>query len=73
MHENRQEIEARIQSLEEHLATLRGKLAALEEKEQHKAIDHLDDYMKAVDNELDSLRRFWPEAIKELRRLVGKP
>lgn len=62
----------RIQRLEQHLAELKARLAKLEENELHGAIDHLDEHLQVVDHEMDSLRAFWPEAMKEFRRLFGK-
>lgn len=69
---SKRELEERIHSLEESLAELKRKLADLQAEEQHEAIDHLNEFLHEVDHELDSLRTFWPEAMKELRRILGR-
>ncbi|MDO6683553.1 MULTISPECIES: hypothetical protein [unclassified Oceanobacter] len=72
MSENKQELQRKIEKMELRLAELKTRLAAVELAEQHEAVDHLDEYLQAVDHEYDSLRAFWPVVVQEFRTLLGK-
>lgn len=56
-----EDIRARIRELRASVDHLQTKLADLEADEhaQHEQIDHLDDYMHAVDTKFSSLQQFW--------------
>lgn len=59
---NHQETEARIrelrQSIDELEQQLRNTIAA-KEHAQHETLEHLDEYMDAVDTKVSSLKVFW--------------
>ena len=67
----KEELQNRIEDLEESLAELKGKLRKLEEDEQHAAIDNLEVYLDAVDNKYANLRDFWSTVADELRDLLN--
>lgn len=67
MNPKRQELEARIADMEADLGGLKARLRALEEQEQHEAIDNLDQYLQAMDHKWDNLREFWGLVLDELR------
>lgn len=65
----RQALEEKISDLEETLATLKAKLKAEYESEQHAEIDRLEEYLGDLDNKHANLQDFWKllrEEIKEL-------
>ena len=60
------ETEARIKELRQSIDELEHQLNEAKNLEcaQHDSLDHLDEYMNAVDTKLSSLKLFW----KELKR-----
>lgn len=67
--ENRdyQETEARIRELRHSIDELERQLRntiAASENAQHETLEHLDEYMDAVDTKVSSLKTFW-QALKE--------
>jgi len=63
MHTNsRQETEARIRELRQSIDELEHQLSNTidaDETTQHKTLEHLDEYMNAVDTKVSSLKLFW--------------
>lgn len=63
MHTNsRQETEARIRELRQSIDELEQQLSNTidtDETAQHKTLEHLDEYMNAVDTKVSSLKLFW--------------
>lgn len=63
MHTNsRQETEARIRELRQSIDELEQQLSNTinaDEINQHKTLEHLDEYMNAVDTKVGSLKLFW--------------
>lgn len=70
---NRQETQKRIHELRETLNALEAQVADLEveEQAQHEQIEHLDDYIDAVDTKLSSLQLFWNTLKQEWRKPKG--
>lgn len=56
---NRQEKEQRIIELREALTRLEAELQKDMEREQHHAIDDLDEHFEAVEMKLNNLKAFW--------------
>lgn len=65
-------LEAKISELEQTLAGLKTQLKAESEREQHEAIDRLEDYLGAVDNKHTSLQEFWKVLRQEVTELLGE-
>lgn len=64
---NRQETEARIRELRQSIDELEQQLSNTidaDETTQHKTLEHLDEYMNAVDTKVSSLKLFW-QTLKE--------
>jgi hypothetical protein len=64
---NRQETEARIRELRQSIDELEQQLSNTidaDEATQHKTLEHLDEYMNAVDTKVSSLKLFW-QTLKE--------
>lgn len=63
MHTNsRQETETRIRELRQSIDELEQQLSNTidtDETTQHKTLEHLDEYMNAVDTKVSSLKLFW--------------
>lgn len=67
----REEAEQRIRELRESISQLEGELErhkAWEEAEQHALLDHLDQYIDAVDDKVSSLKLFWNTLRQEWRK-----
>ena len=68
---NREEAEQRIRELRESISQLESELErhkAQEEEAQHTLIDHLDQYIDAVDDKVSSLKLFWNTLRQEWRK-----
>ncbi|MEC9486104.1 MAG: hypothetical protein UMU76_01195 [Prosthecochloris sp.] len=68
----REELEAKITDLETSLNTLKKQLREEVEKEQHRDIDHLEEYLDEVDHRYGNLRDFWGIVRKELRDFFAR-
>jgi len=67
---SRQETEARIQELRQSIDELERQLkntVDAKKRAEHEALEHIDEYMNAVDTKMNSLRLFW-QALKEERQ-----
>lgn len=64
---NRQEKEQRIIELREALTRLEAELKKDMEREQHQAIDDLDEHFEAVEMKLNNLKTFWSTLKSEWR------
>ena len=66
-HYNRQETEARIKALRDSLNQLEAQLAQhrAEDEDQHDLIEHLDEFIDAVDYKVLSLKSFWESLKRE--------
>ncbi len=62
----KQELQRQIGELETTLASLQEKLQEETAKDQHEAIDSLEEYLDAADNKFCCIREFW----KVLREVV---
>ncbi|HBR97261.1 MAG TPA: hypothetical protein DD979_07765 [Gammaproteobacteria bacterium] len=67
----KQELQDKITDLEVSLAALKSELDKEEEKEQHAAIDNLEDYLSQIDNKYENLRSFWHIVADEFRGLFN--
>ena len=67
----REALEEKIGDLEQTLAGLRAQLRAETEREQHEAIDRLEEFIGAVDNKHANLQDFWKVLRDEIRELFG--
>ncbi|SMF05057.1 hypothetical protein SAMN02745866_00395 [Alteromonadaceae bacterium Bs31] len=70
--EKKQELERRIDVLEDSLKDLRAQLSVVEQEAQHEAIDHLENYANAIEHKYDDLKEFSSVVVKELRQLLHK-
>lgn len=63
----RQETEERIKALRESLNQLEGQLATHRQQDasQHDLIEHLDEFIDAVDHKVLSLKTFWNSLKKD--------
>ena len=68
----KQELETQIEELETALLQLKTKLRAIEQQEQHDAIDNLDTYLQSMDHKWENIRNFWPIVLEELRDIFSK-
>ncbi|MEL6210849.1 MAG: hypothetical protein AAFR44_11865 [Pseudomonadota bacterium] len=59
----------RIDDLEGTLAKLKAHLQAEQEREQHDAIDRLDEHLGDLDNKYANLQDFWKVLREEMRDL----
>ncbi len=69
--DRREALEEKIGDLEQTLAGLRAQLRAETEREQHEAIDRLEEFIGAVDNKHANLQDFWKVLREEIRELFG--
>ena len=69
---HQQELQDRIEELEETLSRLKEKLREQRETQQHLAIDNLEGYLDEVDHKAESLKRFWLVITDEIRRLLDR-
>lgn len=67
----KQELQSRIEELEDSLSELKGKLRKEEEYEQHVVIDNLEIYLEEVDHKYENLRDFWLIVADEFRERFG--
>ena len=67
----RQALEEKISDMEKALAALKAKLKVEVEREQHEAIDRLEDYLGEVDHKAASLQEFWTVLREEIRELFS--
>ena len=67
----REALEEKIGDLEQTLAGLRAQLQAETEREQHEAIDRLEEFIGAVDSKHANLQDFWKVLRDEIRELFG--
>lgn len=67
----REALEEKISDLEGTLANLRTQLKAESEREQHEAIDRLEEYLGDLDNKHANLQDFWKVLREEIKELFG--
>ena len=67
----REALEEKIGDLEQTLAGLREQLRAETEREQHEAIDRLEEFIGAVDSKHANLQDFWKVLRDEIRELFS--
>ncbi|MBO8093254.1 MAG: hypothetical protein J7D60_08100 [Prosthecochloris sp.] len=68
----REELEAKIVDLEASLNALKKQLRDEVEQEQHRDIDHLDEYIDEVNHRYSNLKDFWHIVGKELRERFAR-
>ena len=68
----REVLEEKICDLEATLAQLKTQLKVETEHEQHEAIEHLEDYLGAIDNKHANLQEFFRVLKEEIAALLGK-
>lgn len=66
------EKQEKIRELREAIAQLERELEKDIEREQHEAIEHLEDYFKMVDSKFDNLKLLWEALKAELKQMFGK-
>lgn len=66
---NRREKEQKIVELHEALTRLEAELQKDMEREQHQAIDHLEEHFDAVEMKLNNLKAFWATLKSEWRKV----
>lgn len=64
--DHRRETETRIRELRQSIEALERELesSATQEQAQHEVLEHLDEYINAVDTKTSSLKLFW-QTLKE--------
>lgn len=67
----KQALEEKISDLEQTLAHLRAQLKAESEREQHEAIDRLEEYLGDLDNKHANLQEFWKMLREDIKELFG--
>lgn len=67
----RQALEEKIGELEETLGRLKAQLKVESEREQHEAIDRLEDYLGEIDNKHANLQEFWKVLRDEIKELFS--
>lgn len=73
VHQQRQELEAKINHLETKLTQMRQQLVELEAAEQHDAVDHLETCLEEVDEKYRNLKDFGQMLVADLRKLLHLP
>lgn len=68
----KEELEAKIVDLERSLKTLKQQLMHEVEEEQHRDIDHLEEYLDEVDHRYGNMKDFWHIVRQELRERFAK-
>ena len=68
----REVLEEKICDLEATLAQLKSQLKVETERDQHEAIEHLEDYLGAIDNKHANLQEFFKVLKEEIAQLFGK-
>jgi len=68
----REQLEERITDLEASLDKLKKQLREEIEDEQHKDIDHLEEYLDEINHRYTNLRDFWYIVRRELRELFAR-
>lgn len=63
----KEEIRAKIRELSECMEKLEAELEAEAEREQHDAIDRLEEYFNAVETRFQGLREYWKVVYDEIR------
>jgi regulator of replication initiation timing len=61
------ELAQQIENLEVRLADLKQQLQALEENNQHQAIENIDLHIASLGAEFDAIKAFWPTLMQELK------
>ena len=67
----REALEVRIGELEETLAGLKAQLKVETERQQHEAIDKLEEYLGDIDNKYANLQELWQVLREEIKELFG--
>ncbi|WP_407351212.1 hypothetical protein [Luteimonas sp. R10] len=64
--DHRRETETRIRELRQSIEALERELesSSTQDQAQHEVLEHLDEYINAVDTKISSLKLFW-QALKE--------
>lgn len=68
----KKELQDTISDLESNLAELRERLSDIEEKQQHSAIDNLEDYLQSVDHKYDDMRCLWDAVLEEVQAIFQR-
>lgn len=68
--DHRRETETRIRELRQSIEALERELesSATQEQAQHEVLEHLDEYINAVDTKTSSLKLFWQTLKEEWRK-----
>ena len=69
--DRREVLEQKIRDMETALARLKSELKVEAERDQHEAIDHLEQYMSEVDNSNANLQEFFRVLKEEIAKLFG--
>lgn len=69
--QRKQELEAKVEEVEDTLRKLREQLRSEEESAQHAAIERLEDFLGEIDNKYANLRDFWKVIRDEWRDLTS--
>ncbi len=67
----RLELESKICEMEQSLASLKLRLIAVNQDEQHQAVDHLEDCLDEVDHRFANLKDFGHALLSDTKRLFG--
>lgn len=68
----REALQEQISDLEAALAGLKAQLESESEREQHEAIDRLEEFLGEIDNKHANLQDFWKILRDEIRNLFGE-
>lgn len=69
---DRQQKQERIRELRDAISQLESELERDLQRDQHEAIDHLEDYFVMVDSKFDNLKLLWETLKSELKRKFRK-
>lgn len=68
--DHRRETETRIRELRQSIEALERELesSSTQDQAQHEVLEHLDEYINAVDTKISSLKLFWQTLKEEWRK-----
>lgn len=66
------ELEMKIARLEQYLVKLKAELEKTRLREQHEAIDQIDQYLHEDDNLVSDLEEFWNVLVSDMREFFDR-
>lgn len=71
IHQQRLDLQSKIDDMEAKLARMKTQLATLEAAEQHDAIDHLEECLDEVEHSFGNLKTFGQALVADLKKLFS--